>query len=1311
MSKYGLPQTTISQIHEVLAQFAAIDTAILYGSRAKGTFRDGSDIDLCLKTHGSEPDNLLVKVSLALEALDIPYQLDIALFRHLDNPDLIAHIERVGVVFYLREEYLRRQQQVAKQLLGDEVDGPALTHDDDIETLIEARAAINMDIGAGYQSEAQLEQSLVDRLVALGYAKVTLKNAEDLRFNLKTQLEIHNKIELTDGEFQQIVSHLDKGNVFQRAVTLREPYYLNRDDGTSTHIQFFNTVHWCQNQYQVTTQVTQVGKYENRYDVTLLINGLPLVQIELKRRGVELKEAFHQINRYQRHSFWAENGLFNYVQLFVISNGVNTKYYANNRKQDFKQTFFWSDRDNNAITQLEAFSDVFLEKCHVSKMIAKYTVLHQSNKLLMVLRPYQYYAAEAIVEQVKTGRKNGYIWHTTGSGKTLTSFKAAQLLKEMPKVDKVVFVVDRADLDYQTTQEFNYFSPGSVDGTENTKALVEQMSGPNKLIITTIQKLNTAIKKSRYEAAMKPLSESRVVFIFDECHRSQFGDTHKNITAFFTKAQLFGFTGTPILEDNAITNRFGMRTTKNLFGDCLHKYLITHAIGDDNVLKFAVEYWGSFKLKDGSFIDQQVSGINTREAFEDERRLEKNVNWIIHNHERKTYNRHFSAIMCVSNVDMLLKYYQVFQRKRQSGEHDLRVITCFTPGVNTADDDADGLVGDPDFDIRTDDPKTKHSREQLEACIADYNAMYQTRHSAKDSQAFYAYYKDITRRMKSRDYENFVEKDRVDILLVVNMYLTGFDMKKLNTLYVDKNLQYHGLIQAFSRTNRILGDLKAQGNVVCFRPLKDSTDEAIRLFCDGDASEEVLMAPYEAYVAQFSETLQQIQDLAATPEAVDDLVNEHEQFAFVKAFRKLIRTLNKLRPFSEFDWQDLPLSEQAFEDYKSKYLDIYDRHRSGNKEDAVSILDEVDFELELIHRDEINVAYILQLLGELEKKRRTQGGATEEVVKARQQIFDLLGGETQLRSKRQLIEAFIDDYLPEVPELDDLPALFSGYWNKEKRRAIHQFCQQEQLDKARLYRLLDEYHFTGKDPLREDFFQCLTYKPKLMERKKLYQRLLDQFKQMVHTYEDDTGALMLAEDPAEYDTRPLTAFVHRIGDTPIYFSDEVQQSRHVTEIARVTVKLDQPYEHHLSTLMAYDVGHELLARGVVSDEILTHYLQWVGEFDQQLQETSQIDFTTAFDSERQLFWSLSEAREGSTVLEFILNYWDVMMGVSATVSAPAVCVMKFIKDYPKLMDGLARIQTDLKARKEKNAQDEETALIITEDLAAEFKKLRNQDKH
>ena len=954
------------------------------------------------------------------------------------------------------------------------------------------------------QSEAQLENSLIKRLESLGYEYVTIANSDGLRANLKRQLENHNKATLSDTEFTRVINHLDKGSVFERAKTLRERMHLTRDDGSSLYLQFLNTEHWCRNEYQVTNQVSQTGSYLNRYDVTLLVNGLPLVQIELKRRGMELKEAFNQINRYQRHSFWAGHGLFNFVQLFVISNGINTKYYANNRDQDFKQTFFWADEENNLITGLDAFADNFLEKCHVSKMICKYIVLHESNKVLMVLRPYQYYAVEAIVERVKHGRKNGYIWHTTGSGKTLTSFKAAQVLINLPKVHKVIFVVDRADLDYQTTREFNFFSEGSVDGTTNTKSLVKQLSGDNKLIVTTIQKLNTAITKDRHQAKIKDLRDKRNIFIFDECHRSQFGETHKKITDYFTAAQLFGFTGTPIFAENATGNALGKRTTKDLFADCLHRYVITNAISDENVLKFSIEYWGRLKRKDGSLIDEEVPAINIKEFFDNPDRIELVVDWIIANHGRKTHNRAFSSMLCVSSVAALIKYYETFKRKKEAGEHDLRVVTIFTYTANEEDADADGLIGDPDFEPGKDQPVNKHSRDKLEEFIADYNAMYTTQFSTKDSTSFYNYYKDIAKRMKERDRKDFADRNRADILLVVNMYLTGFDAKKLNTLYVDKNLKYHGLIQAYSRTNRTLGELKSQGNIVCFRNLKKKTDEAIALFSNPGAQEIILIEPYERHVNLFNDGVIKVMALAPTPGDVSSLISEDDQLAFVRAFRQLMRLLNVLKTFTEFNFADLDMSPQEFEDYKSAYLDLYDRSRS--KEEAASILEEVDFELELIHRDEINVAYILKLLADL--KAQEESGNAEERAQAqekRKAILDMLGKETQLRSKRELIERFINEYLPDIGEDQHVGESFAIYWDAEKRQAVKQLCEAEGLNEEAVYQMIDHYHFTGKEPLRDTVFEALENKPKLLERKSIFDRVVIALLDIVRKFDDGLG--------------------------------------------------------------------------------------------------------------------------------------------------------------------------------------------------------------
>jgi type I restriction enzyme R subunit len=957
---------------------------------------------------------------------------------------------------------------------------------------------------AKYQSEDQLEQGLVKRLTGLGYAPVAIPDAGAMRANLRAQLDIHNNVTLTDGEFAKVLNHLSKGNVFDKAMTLRDRCQVTRDDGSALYIQFLNTVDWCRNQYQVTTQVTVEGRRKTRFDVTLLINGLPLVQIELKRRGMEIVEAFNQVNRYQRDSYWAEDGLFQYVQLFVISNGVNTKYFANNRDQDFKQTFFWAKEDNTLITQLDGFADAFLEKCHVSKMISKYIVLHQSNKVLMVLRPYQYYAVEAIDARVKAGRKNGYIWHTTGSGKTLTSFKAAQVLIENPKVDKVVFVVDRADLDYQTTKEFNHFSDGSVDGTDNTKALVEQLASPRKLIVTTIQKLNTAIGRDKHVAALQDVKDGRVVFIFDECHRSQFGDTHKAIVKFFSRAQMFGFTGTPIFAENAI----GKRTTKDLFEDCLHKYVITDAIADDNVLRFSVEYWGRLKRKDGALMDEDVTNIDIKAFYDNPERIDGVTDWIIQNHNRKTHGRQFSAMFCVSSVDTLIAYYDAFARKKALGEHDLRVATIFTYEANPDDADADGLIGDPDLDLSKDQPVNAMNRDRLQSFVEDYNAMYQTSESVKDGKGFYTYYKNLAKRMKERDRKDAQDKDRLDILLVVNMFLTGFDAKKLNTLYVDKNLKYHGLIQAYSRTNRTLGQLKSQGNIVVFRNLKAKTDEAIVLFSNKDANEIILTAPYEEHVEEFNAAVLELMTLTPTPGSVDKLINEDDKLKFVQAFRAVMRIRNVLTSFVEYDDSDLALDPQRFEDYKSKYLDIYDSTKKQDETEKASIIDEVDFELELIQRDEINVSYILALLAQIvEDADSLDPVVQEEGARKKKIVMDLIGSERQLRSKRELIEQFIEHNMPNRSVGQSVNDAFVEFWDEERSKSLIAICSEEGLDISAFKQMIETYQFSGKPPLNDTVVSALEKPPRILERKSVAERIINKLLGLIAKFDDGLGGL------------------------------------------------------------------------------------------------------------------------------------------------------------------------------------------------------------
>lgn len=941
------------------------------------------------------------------------------------------------------------------------------------------------------QPEQVLEDNLVAQLVTLGYGKVIIKDESDLLKNLKSQLEKHNNVTLSEKEFQKVLNHLNKGNVFDRAKILRDKMQLTKDDGKSIYLEFLNLEHWCQNQFQVTQQVTIEGKYKNRYDVTILINGLPLVQIELKRRGLELKEAFNQTNRYQRHSYASSYGLFSYIQLFVISNGVNTKYYANNRRQSFKQTFYWSDEENKRVSQLENFTNVFLEPCHVSKMICKYIVLNETEKILMVLRPYQYFAAEAIIDRVKNSVKNGYIWHTTGSGKTLTSFKASQVLTTLPNIQKVVFVVDRKDLDYQTTKEFNSFSEGSVDGTDNTAALVKQFAGDTKLIVTTIQKLNTAISKQGYLGRMEKLKDQKMVFIFDECHRSQFGATHKRIKEFFNNVQMFGFTGTPIFADNAIKNELGKRTTKELFDDCLHKYVITDAIKDENVLKFSVEYVGRYKQKETSKtnLDINVDDIDTSELLESSPRLEKIANYVIANHNRKTHNKNFTAMLCISNVKTLIKYYEIFREKKLKGENNLRFATIFSYGVNEDDPDATGnyMFEEPPPGTLPESAINVHSRDKLEEFIGYYNELYNTKFTTKDSLSFYNYYNDVAKRVKAKE---------IDLLLVVNMFLTGFDSPNLNTLYVDKNLRYHGLIQAYSRTNRILNELKSQGNIVAFRNLKKATDEAITLFSNKDAIDVIIMEPLEDYVEKFNNAVISLKKITPTIDSVDDLETEVDELQFIKSFRELMRLKNVLTTFADFSFDELNLSEQDFEDYKSKYLDLYDKVKSSTAKEKVSILEDVDFEIELIHRDEINVYYILRLLANY------KAATTEEKERIKKTITNLLASEVNLRSKRELIEEFINDNLPEINNAEDIPDEFETFWSQKQKEAFEKLCREENIPQEKLTDIIGDYLFTQRTPLPDTIIGLLETKPKLLERRSIVERITNKILNLVDVFID-----------------------------------------------------------------------------------------------------------------------------------------------------------------------------------------------------------------
>ncbi|MBB1282664.1 type I restriction endonuclease subunit R [Pseudoalteromonas sp. SR41-1] len=984
-----------------------------------------------------------------------------------------------------------------------------------------------------YQSEQQLEDNLVAQLAKkVGgkqqYEKVNITDVDSLRANLKQQLSKLNGFDISDNELKQIRNALAKGNVFDKAKILRDRLQINKDDGTAGYIRFIDD-DVNHNHFQVTQQVTVEGRYKNRYDVTILVNGLPLVQIELKRRGLELKEAFNQINRYQRHSYWAEDGLFQYVQVFVISNGVNTKYYANNRKQSFKQTFFWAKENNDRYAELSQFAKVFLTPNHLTDMLTKYVVLNETDRILMVMRPYQIYATEAIIARVAEREKlqasdqsiekqNGYIWHTTGSGKTLTSFKTAQLLTGDSAIHKVVFVVDRKDLDYQTAKEFNSFIKGCVDGTDKTKVLVDQFTGKDvyylekdgeqqsstkakggkvntrrneKLIVTTIQKLNNAISNKRYSRRMEPVKDKNVVFIFDECHRSQFGDTHQRISQFFTNHQMFGFTGTPIFAENAVSKFSRKYTTSDLFHKPLHKYTIVDAIKDENVLKFNVEYVGRYKKKDSANeVDIDVEGIDTKELMESDVRLEKITDYIIAQHNRKTHSKAFTGMFCVSSVAALIKYYELFAQKKAEGKHNLKIATIFSYAANEEDPDADGLdevVLDKVAESQAQyEGIASHTRDRLEEFIGDYNTMFGSSYTTKDSESYYNYYNDISKKVRER---------KVDILLVVNMFLTGFDSKTLNTMYVDKNLKYHGLIQAYSRTNRILNEQKSQGNIISFRNLKKRTDDALALFSNKDAKDTVIMPSYEEFIKMFNQALDQMQTIAPDTASVDSLVDENAELEFIKAFRELMRLRNVLSTFADFKFDDVCIQEQEYEDYKSKYLDLYDKVKTNTAPEKESILEEIDFELELLAMDEVNVAYILKLLSKLK-----QSDSDEEYQQQYKSLMQTIGGDPELRSKQELIDKFIQENLPDVQSAEEVDDAFAAYWEVEKEKATQVIAEEEHLIPENVKELVERMIFSNQEPLREDIVATMEKPPSVLQRKKVIPRLAEKLKGFVNTF-------------------------------------------------------------------------------------------------------------------------------------------------------------------------------------------------------------------
>ncbi|MEG1411219.1 MAG: type I restriction endonuclease subunit R [Terrisporobacter sp.] len=877
-----------------------------------------------------------------------------------------------------------------------------------------------------YQSEAELESNLLKQLENQGFNRVNISDEDDLRNNFRNELFEHNKSKLnnepfTDKEFERILRHVEGKSVFQSSMILRDKFILEREDSSEVYIEFFDTKNWCKNRFQVTNQITSVGKYKNRYDVTLLINGLPLVQIELKRRGLDFKEAFNQIMRYRKHS---HQGLHRYLQVFVVSNGVDTKYFANSDKEiNFSHTFFWSDEENKRISNLKDFAQTFLDKCFISKVIARYMIINETDKLLMVMRPYQIYAVEELVNRAFETNNNGFIWHTTGSGKTLTSFKASQILAAQPNIKKVFFLVDRKDLDAQTLAEFNKFEPDSVDITDKTDTLVKQIKDINRpLIVTTIQKMANAIKNEKHSKIMDKYKDEKVIFIIDECHRSQFGDMNKAINKHFENAQYFGFTGTPRLNENRSQDG---RSTADIFEKCLHHYLIKDAINDGNVLGFSVEYENTIKGDFDEYDDEKVKGIDTQEVFMADKRIDLIANHIVKNHNIKTRDKEFTAIFTVQSIEMLVKYFDKFKEIN----HDLKIAGIFTFGAN---EDSEG--------------KDEHSRDSLERMITDYNKMFGCNYS---TDTFSGYFADVSKKVKSA---------KIDILIVVNMFLTGFDSKTLNTLYVDKNLKYHDLVQAYSRTNRVLGDKKPYGNIICYRNLKKNTDEALKLFSKTDTTDVVLMESYEHYLALWHTELNKLKLLTPTPEDTDKLKSEDEKKQFILAFRDLTRVLTKLNTFTNFEFEEekLNLSEQTYQDFRSKYLRIYDETKKAEGEN-VSILKDIDFGIELMHTDKINVSYIMNLIRDIdfsseEKRDMDIKNIITELDRA---------DNMDLRLKVDLLKEFLEKVVPTLGENSDIDLEYSKFEAHRRIQEVSYFAEEVGLSQDFISESISEYEYCG----------------------------------------------------------------------------------------------------------------------------------------------------------------------------------------------------------------------------------------------------------
>lgn len=916
---------------------------------------------------------------------------------------------------------------------------------------------------SSYQSEAQLEDAFVKQLCRQGYERLVVSSEEELVANLRTQLEALNRISFSDKEWARLFKGwiaADNDGIVDKTRRIQRDhvYALRMDDGSVRNVSLIDKRNVHNNRMQVMNQYAQQGSYDNRYDVTVLVNGLPLVHVELKRRGVAIQEAFNQIERYQRDSFWSGCGLFEYVQIFVISNGTHTKYYSNTTRfsaieeragkktrgkkssNSFKFTSWWAAADNMPIYDLVPFTATFFAKHALLNILTKYCVFDVEEKLL-VMRPYQIVATERILNRILVSENNkdmlgtlragGYVWHTTGSGKTLTSFKTAQLASQMEGVDKVMFVVDRKDLDYQTMREYDRFEKGAVDGSESTAVLAKQLANPDcRILVTTIQKLACFIKKNKGHEVYA----QHCVIIFDECHRSQFGEMHVSITKHFKNYHLFGFTGTPIFADNAGSGRnFNLRTTEQAFGDKLHTYTIVDAIRDENVLPFRVDYIQTIRERD-QYEDQKVYDIYREGAYKAAARVDLVTNYILDHFAQKTKRSHgysfkgtrvmgFNSILATASIDMAKVYYTAFKRiQEERGGEMLKVAIIYSFGPNEADDGC-GLP-DESFDVESLDTP---SRDFLADAIADYNAMFSTSFDTS-SQGFQNYYKDLSDRMKKR---------QVDLTIVVNMFLTGFDATTLNTLWVDKDLRDHGLIQAFSRTNRILNSVKTYGNIVCFRNLEDRVNHAISLFGDKEAGGVVLLKPYAEYLGEYRERLAQLREQFPLEAVLNGnaLLGEEAEKAFIRLLGVILRLRNILTAFDDFAADDT-LSPRDEQDYRSVYTDLYQKWRK-QKEDAAIINDDLVFEVELLKQVDINIDYVLMLVQKYHDSNCTDKMIIGDIERA-------IGASYELRNKKDLIEAFIDS----LDSSKDVTADWEKYLADAKERELSAIIEEEALDDA-----------------------------------------------------------------------------------------------------------------------------------------------------------------------------------------------------------------------------------------------------------------------